>query len=158
MGASDVVAVDVSEEKLAMARRAGATHTFLSGADIPANLLCDTIIEAAGHPSSINMAVKMAAPSGHVVFIGIPVAEVTLDNKTFQHFLRQEVSLHGSWNSFGAPYPGPQWTVTLEKLGSGALEWEFMITHDLDLAELPGMFEKFRTDRSMFFSKVMFRP
>ena len=33
-----------------------------------------------------------------------------------------------------------------------------MITHDLDLAELPGMFEKFRTDRSMFFSKVMFRP
>ncbi|OBZ94967.1 alcohol dehydrogenase [Pararhizobium polonicum] len=158
MGATEVVAVDVSEEKLAMAREAGATHTLLSGADVPAALLCDTIVEAAGHPSSINMAARMAAPGGHVVFIGIPVGDVSFENKTFQHFLRQEISLHGSWNSFGAPYPGPQWTVTLDKLGSGELKWEFMITHDLDLAELPAMFEKFRTDRSMFFSKVMFRP
>lgn len=67
------------------------------------------------------------------------------------------MSLHGSWNSFGAPYPGDQWTVTLEKLASGDLKWEFMISHDLDLAELPAMFEAFK-DRNTFFSKVMFRP
>ena len=30
MGCSEVVAVDISEEKLAQAREAGATHTFLS--------------------------------------------------------------------------------------------------------------------------------
>ncbi|MCK4207164.1 galactitol-1-phosphate 5-dehydrogenase [Brucella pituitosa] len=158
MGASEVVAIDVSKEKLDLAREAGATHTFLPGEDIPDSLLSDIIVEAAGHPSSINAAVKLAAPGGHVVFIGIPVSDVTLDNMTFQHFLRQEISLHGSWNSFGAPYPGPQWTVTLDKLGSGDLKWEFMISHDLDLSELPTMFEKFKSDKSMFFSKVMFRP
>src|SRR5690606_11059304 len=128
------------------------------GAEPGKELLCDIIIEAAGHPSSINQAGRLAAPSGHVAFIGIPVGDVTLDNKTFQHFLRQEVSLHGSWNSFGAPFPGPQWTVSLEKLGSGELKWEFMITHDLDLSELPAMFARFRDDRSLFFSKVLFRP
>ncbi|GGB04345.1 galactitol-1-phosphate 5-dehydrogenase [Brucella endophytica] len=158
MGATEVVAVDLSERKLELAREAGATHTFLSGTDVPSSLLCDTIVEAAGHPSSINMAVKMSAPGGHVVFIGIPVGEIALENKTFQHFLRQEISLHGSWNSFGSPYPGPQWTVTLDKLGSGELKWEFMISHDLDLAELPSMFDKFKNDKSMFFSKVIFRP
>ncbi|MFD1200050.1 galactitol-1-phosphate 5-dehydrogenase [Brucella gallinifaecis] len=158
MGASEVVAIDVSQQKLDLAREAGATHTFLPGEEIPADLLCEIIVEAAGHPSSINAAVKLAAPGGHVVFIGIPVSDVTLDNKTFQHFLRQEISLHGSWNSFGAPYPGPQWTVALDKLGAGDLKWEFMISHDLDLAELPEMFEKFKSDKSMFFSKVMFRP
>lgn len=158
MGANEVVAVDVSERKLELAREAGATHTFLSGQAVPAELGCNTIVEAAGHPSSINAAVRMTAPGGHVVFIGIPVGDVALDNKTFQHVLRQEVSLHGSWNSFGAPFPGPQWTVTLDKLGSGDLKWEFMISHDLDLAELPGIFDRFRTDRDMFFSKVMFRP
>lgn len=157
MGAREVVAVDVSEKKLALAREAGATHTFLSSDAAAADLPCDLIIEAAGHPSSINLAVRMAAPGGHVVFIGIPVGDVSLELKAFQHFLRQEVSLHGSWNSFGAPYPGDQWTVTLDKLASGDLKWEFMISHDLDLAELPAMFEAFK-DRSTFFSKVMFRP
>jgi len=158
MGASEVVAIDVSQKKLDLAREAGANYTFLPGEDIPSDLLCDIIVEAAGHPSSINAAVRLAAPGGHVVFIGIPVSDVTLETKTFQHFLRQEISLHGSWNSFGAPYPGPQWTVTLDKLGTGDLKWEFMISHDLDLSELPGMFEKFKSDKSLFFSKVMFRP
>lgn len=158
MGASEVVAIDVSQKKLDLAREAGASHTFLPEEDIPADLLSDIIVEAAGHPSSINAAVKLAAPGGHVVFIGIPVSDVTLETKTFQHFLRQEISLHGSWNSFGAPYPGPQWTVTLDKLGTGDLKWEFMISHDLDLSELPGMFDKFKSDKTLFFSKVMFRP
>ena len=157
MGCRDIVAVDVSERKLEQAREAGASHTFLVTGEIPKDLKCDLIVEAAGHPSSINVAVNLAAPGGHVVFIGIPVGEVALANPTFQHFLRQEVSLHGAWNSFGAPYPGPQWTVTLENLSSGALRWEFMITHELGLDELPAMFGKIKAGGE-FFSKIMFRP
>lgn len=158
MGAREVVAIDVSEDKLAQARQAGATHTFLAGQDIPQALLSDIIVEAAGHPSSINTAALLAAPGGHVVFIGIPVGDVALQNKTFQHFLRQEVSLHGSWNSFGAPYPGPQWVVTLDKLASGALKWDFMISHELTLEELPAIFARLKSEKGMFFSKIMFRP
>jgi L-iditol 2-dehydrogenase len=157
MGCTEVVAVDVSERKLEQAREAGATHTFLVTEAPPAGLTCDLIVEAAGHPSSINLAAKLAGPGGHVVFIGIPVSDVPLENKTFQHFLRQEISLHGAWNSFGAPFPGKQWTVALESLASGALKWEFMITHELELEALPGMFETFR-GKNDFFSKVMFRP
>ena len=157
MGAADIVAIDISEEKLAMAREAGATHTFLSTATLPDGLGCDIIVEAAGHPTSINAAVRLAAPGGHVVFIGIPVADVTLENKTFAHVLRQEITLHGAWNSFGSPFPGPQWTVTLDKLGSGELKWEFMISHELGLEALPDTFAMF-AKRNEFFSKVMFRP
>jgi len=158
MGASEVVAIDVSEEKLELARQAGATHSFLSGTDLPATLQADIIVEAAGHPGSINAAIKLAAPGGHIVFIGIPVGEVPIDNATFQHFLRQEISLHGSWNSFGAPFPGPQWEVTLAKLASGELKWEFMISHELELEELPAIFDRLKNDRNFFFSKIMFRP
>jgi len=157
MGCTEVVAIDISEEKLAQAREAGADQTFLITDQIPADVKCDIIVEAAGHNSSINVAAKLAAPGGHVVFIGIPVGDITLENKTFQHFLRQEVSLHGAWNSFGAPYPGKQWTVTLDTLASGRLKWEFMITHELGLEALPDMFEKIK-NRSEFFSKIMFRP
>jgi len=154
LGADEVVAVDVSEEKLEMARAAGATHTFLVGDPVDDSLLCDLIVDAAGHPSSINRAARMAAPGGSVVFIGIPVGEVTLTNATFQHFLRQEVSLHGSWNCYGAPFPGKQWSVALDKLASGALRWEFMVTHKIDIAELPALFETLK-DRSVFFSKII---
>jgi L-iditol 2-dehydrogenase len=157
MGGRDVVAIDVSEEKLQQARAAGATHTFLSTNTLPAKLRCDLIVEAAGHTTSINMAVKLAAPGGNIVFIGIPAADVALENRTFNHFLRQEISLHGAWNSFGAPFPGDQWTVALDNLARGKLRWEFMITHELALEELPDMFQKIK-EKSVFFSKVMFRP
>lgn len=157
MGASEIIAVDVSEEKLALARQAGASICILSK-DLDANKArADVVIEAVGFDQTINAAVMLAGPGGHVTFIGIPVPDVTLANKTFQYFLRQEISLHGSWNSFGAPFPGPQWTTTIEKFASGALKWEFMISHDLDLAELPGIFKRFAA-RDIHFSKVLFHP
>ncbi|HEX2017561.1 MAG TPA: galactitol-1-phosphate 5-dehydrogenase [Aurantimonas sp.] len=157
MGASEVIAVDVSEEKLELAREAGASICILSAALAQADARADVVIEAVGIDATINSAVMLAGPGGHVTFIGIPVPDVTLDNKTFQHFLRQEISLHGSWNSFGPPFPGPQWTTTLEKFGTGELKWEFMISHDLDLSELPGIFDRFAR-RDIHFSKVLFRP
>jgi L-iditol 2-dehydrogenase len=157
MGASEVIAVDVSEAKLELAREAGASTLILSRELADRRAQADVVIEAVGIDSTINAAVLLAGPGGHVTFIGIPVPDVKLENKTFQHLLRQEISLHGSWNSFGAPFPGPQWTTTLEKLGTGELRWEFMISHDLDLADLPGIFRHFEA-RDIHFSKVLFRP
>jgi L-iditol 2-dehydrogenase len=157
MGCREIVAVDISGQKLDQAREAGATHVYLATDDIPPSMTCNVIVEAAGHASSINLAVRLAAPGGHVSFIGIPTGDVMLESSAFHHFLRQEVSLHGAWNSFGAPFPGRQWSVALENLASGALRWEFMITHELDLDELPGMFRKLR-QKNEFFAKIMFKP
>lgn len=157
MGASEVVAVDVSEAKLDLAREAGATVTVLSDQVTAATPRADVVIEAVGIDATINAAVMLGGPGAHVTFIGIPVPDVRLANATFQHLLRQEISLHGSWNSFGAPFPGPQWTTTLEKFGTGELKWAFMISHDLDLAELPDIFRRFDA-KDLHFSKVLFRP
>lgn len=157
LGATEVAAIDVSERKLELAREAGATHTFLSGDDKAAGFSADLVIEGAGVPSTINLAVRMAGPGGHVVFIGIPTRDITLDLATFGHMLRQESSLHGSWNSFGAPFPGPQWTVALDKLASGELRWDFIISHELDLGELAGMFDRIKAGGE-FFSKIMVHP
>jgi L-iditol 2-dehydrogenase len=101
--------------------------------------------------------VSLAGPGAHVSFIGIPVPDVTFDNAVFQAFLRQEVSLHGSWNSFGAPFPGKQWSETVAALSDGRLKWEFLISHDLDLAELPKIFDQYKAG-TLSYSKVMFRP
>lgn len=157
MGASQVIAIDISESKLERARQAGASTLALSDQVQTLQGRADLVVEAVGADATINAAISLAAPGGHVSFIGIPVPDVTMSNQTYQSFLRQEVSLHGVWNSFGAPFPGPQWSTTIEKLGTGELKWEFMISHDLDLRELPEVFRQFDA-RTIEFSKVLFRP
>lgn len=157
MGAKDIIAIDIADEKLAMAREAGATLTLLSGGPDAHLPRCQLVIEAAGHPSSINQAVQLAKAGGHVVFIGIPTTDVPITTATFSHFLRQEISLHGAWNSFSAPFPGDEWTASIDKLASGELQWKFMITHDLPLADLPDMFKRY-AERKEIAAKVIFRP
>jgi L-iditol 2-dehydrogenase len=157
MGAKDIIAIDIAEEKLAMAREAGATHSLLSGSSDAELPRCQLVIEAAGHPSSFTQAVQLAKAGGHVVFIGIPTTDVPITTATFSYFLRQEISLHGAWNSFSAPFPGDEWTASIDKLASGELQWKFMITHDLPLSELPDMFKRY-AERKEIAAKVIFRP
>jgi len=158
-GATSVLAVDLNEEKAQMALKAGATLTASSAdqALSQAGRGFDVVIESAGAVASIALAVRLAARKGEVAFIGIPNRPVEFDKDTFSHFLRFEISLHGCWNSFSAPFPGLEWQQSAEKLSSGELKWEFMITHELGLEELPKMMKDL-ADRTVFSSKVLFLP
>ncbi|MCW5237307.1 galactitol-1-phosphate 5-dehydrogenase [Verminephrobacter eiseniae] len=157
LGAKDIIGVDIDPRKLAMAREAGATHTRLVSEPMDDLPKCHLIIEAAGHPTAINQAIRMAAPGGSVVCIGIPAGDIVVESVTFSHLLRQEVTLAGAWNSFGTPFPGEEWVVSLAKLASGELKWKFMVTHDLPLEDLGTMFENFAQKKESA-AKVLFRP
>ncbi|MCW8198853.1 galactitol-1-phosphate 5-dehydrogenase [Verminephrobacter aporrectodeae subsp. tuberculatae] len=157
LGARDVIGVDIDPKKLTLARQAGATHTVRSGEPIDGLPPCDLVIEAAGQPTAINQAIRMAAPGGMVVCIGIPAGDVALEGASFNHLLRQEITLTGAWNSFGTPFPGQEWVVSLAKLASGELQWRFMVTHDLPLAALKSLFQSFAQKKEAA-AKVLFRP
>lgn len=75
----------------------------------------------------------------------------------FEHFLRREVTLLGAWNSFSAPFPGAEWRTTIDKLASGELAWEFMVTHDRPIDRVPETMQMLG-ERSEFSSKIIFRP
>jgi L-iditol 2-dehydrogenase len=158
-GASQIVTIDLSEEKSAMAIEAGATHAVQSHAEAKAlaGRGFDIVLESAGVAVTADLAANLAGPHGHAVFVGIPHAPVELSKETWNQFLRLEVTLHGSWNSSSAPFPGEEWRTAADKLANGELQWEFMITHELPLAELPAMMTKLG-ERSEFSSKVIFVP
>lgn len=158
-GAEQIVAVDLSEEKAAMARDAGATHAVQGVEEARAlgGRGFDVVLESAGVPATADMAANLTGPHGHAVFVGIPHAPVTLDKDTFNKFMRLETSLHGSWNSFSAPFPGDEWHTAAAMMAEGKLKWEFMITHELPLSDLPGMMQQLG-DRAIFSSKVLFLP
>jgi L-iditol 2-dehydrogenase len=158
-GASQIVAIDLSDEKSKMALQAGADHAERDRdaalAHAPDGF--DVVLESAGVPATVDMAVSMAARHGHVTFVGIPNAAVTLAEATFNRFLRFEISLHGAWNSFSAPFPGEEWTNSAHFLSRGDLRWEFMITHEAGLEQVSALIPAMG-ERSIFSSKVLFMP
>lgn len=158
-GASDVLAVDLNERKLAQASEAGAGHATTSAEEARdlAGDGYDVVIESAGTPATADLAAALCARHGEAVFIGIPHAPVEFAKSTFNDFLRREVSLHGAWNSFSAPFPGDEWRAAADAFASGALRWKFMITHELGLDALPETMRRLG-ERSVFSSKVLFLP
>lgn len=160
LGAREVLAVDVSVEKAEMAREAGADLTAVNDEEAIGHAGAegfDVVIESAGVPATIALATALAARHGEAAFIGIPHKPVELDKATFSHFLRREISLHGSWNSFSAPFPGREWVESAAAFADGRLRWEFMITHELGLDALPETMKQLG-ERSIFSSKVLFLP
>lgn len=159
LGAGEVLSLDVSEEKAAMARQAGADLTAITAESAldQAGKGFDVIIETAGVPPTIALTPNLLARHGHASFIGIPHNPIEFDKKTFSNFLRREASLHGSWNSFSAPFPGKEWTDSADRLADGSLGWEFMITHQLGLDQVPTVMKQLG-ERSIHSSKILFMP
>jgi L-iditol 2-dehydrogenase len=158
-GADRVVAIDISVDKQQMMLEAGAAHAVTSREEAlavcPAGF--DVVVESAGSPVTADLAAALCAPHGEAVFIGIPHAPVELRKETYDRFLRQEVTLRGSWNSFSAPFPGAEWRTVAAKMADGSLGWEFMISHRLGLEDLPTTIQALG-DRSIVSSKVLFEP
>lgn len=102
-GAS-VIAVDLEDEKLALARRAGARETINSRTEnLTGRVLeltdgegADVVIEAVGSPPTFLAAIDAAAFTGRVVYIGYSKAPVAYETK---HFVLKELDILGSRNA-----------------------------------------------------------
>ena len=100
MRGADVIAVDVDDEKLALAARLGATHGINSKTeDVHARLMeltggsgPDVVIEAVGSPVTYVMAVDEVAFTGRVVCIGYAKNEVAFQTK---YFVQKELNICG---------------------------------------------------------------
>lgn len=99
-----VIAVDLDDEKLALAKRIGADYTINSKTEnlherlqvITNGLGPDVVIEAVGSPATYIMAVNEVAFTGRVVCIGYAKSEVTFQTK---YFVQKELDIRGSRNA-----------------------------------------------------------
>jgi threonine dehydrogenase-like Zn-dependent dehydrogenase len=104
-----VIAVDLDDEKLALAKQAGAQLTINSKTepvhqrleDMTAGLGPDVVIEAVGVPETYRLAVEEVAHTGRVVYIGWTKEPVSYETKLFVH---KELDILGSRNSL-AEFP-----------------------------------------------------
>ncbi|NDW19650.1 sorbitol dehydrogenase [Dysgonomonas sp. 216] len=99
-----VIAVDMDNEKLDLAKRLGATYTINSKTedvharliDITGNNGPDVIIEAVGAPTTYQMAINEVAFTGRVVCIGYAKTEIAFETK---YFVMKELDIRGSRNA-----------------------------------------------------------
>ncbi|MFC2081131.1 zinc-binding alcohol dehydrogenase family protein [Bacteroidota bacterium] len=99
-----VIAVDIDDQKLELARRLGAKYTINSGNTDLHEMLTeitdadgpDVVIEAAGNPVTYLAAVDEVAFTGRVVCIGYSAQEVAFATKLF---VQKELDIMGSRNA-----------------------------------------------------------
>ena len=104
-----VVAADIDDGKLALARRMGATHTVNSRTEdvharlqeLTASFGPDVVIEAVGSVPTYQMAVSEAAFTGRVVCIGYAKADVSFQTKLF---VQKELDIRGSRNALPSDF------------------------------------------------------
>jgi L-iditol 2-dehydrogenase len=107
-GCANIVALDVAADKLATARKCGATTALAADGAALEKILgltegagADVVLEAVGLPATVELAVRAARKGGRVVLVGnvTPTVELPL-----QWTVTRELTLFGSCASAGE-YP-----------------------------------------------------
>ena len=99
---AQVIAADIDDDKLDLARLLGATHTLNTlkpnAAIVPEP---DVVVEAVGCAPTYRMAVDKVAFTGRVVCIGYAKQDISL---TTQLFVKKELDIRGSRNATPADF------------------------------------------------------
>jgi len=108
-GAGEVIAVGAPDDRLAFARRMGATHTQSLSMDAPARIDevralsggrgADVVIEASGAPEAVSNALDMVRDGGRVIVCGHYTDNGPVELHPHWQINRKHVELRGCWGS-----------------------------------------------------------
>jgi S-(hydroxymethyl)glutathione dehydrogenase / alcohol dehydrogenase len=135
--AHPIVAVDLHESRLALARQLGATHTIDASAtnteSAVSGLLgaggADVCIDNTGNPRVIEAAVRLTGPRGRTVLVGVPAAGQDVSLHTLQfHFGKRLTGSHG-----GEAQPATDIPRLAKLFDAGRLELQPLITEVVGL-------------------------
>ena len=104
-----VVAADLDDEKLSLAKEMGASYTINTKTDdvhqrlldITGGFGPDVVIEAVGSVATYQMAVDEVAFTGRVICIGYAKSEVSFQTK---YFVQKELDIRGSRNAMPSDF------------------------------------------------------
>jgi S-(hydroxymethyl)glutathione dehydrogenase / alcohol dehydrogenase len=147
--AASIIAIDLREDKLALARRVGATHTINGATSDPVAAVreltrgrgVDFAFEAIGAPAAIEQAADLLASAGTLVIVGQTPegARVRLDPFRISD---RELRIIGS--NYGSCRPSIDFPRILELDRRGLLDLEALITDRIKLAAVNDAFAAMR--------------
>ena len=156
-GASRIIAVDLADNRLALARELGATDTLRSDLmEVPAEVArltggngADVALEVVGVSATLNLAIGSVRRGGCVVLVGNLAAKTDFP---LQAVVTRELTLHGTCGSAGE-YP-----LCLDLIARGVIRVEPMISAVAPLVDGAAWFEKLSAKDGAIFMKVILAP
>ncbi len=148
------IAIDLDEEKLEIARAAGATDLIHSKrdnlreklAEITGGLGPDVIIEAIGLPETFRASVEEVAFTGRVVYIGYAKQPVAYETKLF---VQKELDILGSRNALPDDF-----REVIAMLEAGRFPVDRAVSAIVGLDEAPGILARWSESPALF-TKIM---
>ncbi|GAB3267292.1 MDR/zinc-dependent alcohol dehydrogenase-like family protein [Arthrobacter pigmenti] len=137
-GAERIIAVDIDDEKLELARRMGATDTVNSKNEDPNEVIraltdghgVDVAFEAFGSAATVRTAVELVDDGGKVVLVGIAPAGVEAQIN-IAHLVRRKIQIRGSYGARASQdMPG-----VLELVAEGRLRLDDLVTDTYSFAD-----------------------
>jgi Zn-dependent alcohol dehydrogenase len=147
-GARQIVAVDLSDDKLAFATKLGATHTVNAGSADAANEIkrisgggVDVAFEMAGAVAALELAYAATARGGTTVTAGLPHPDKRMSLSPLA-LVAEERTLKGSYVGSSAPQRDVPRMIALFR--AGRLPVDQLLTHRLSLSDINEGFDRLR--------------
>lgn len=153
-GAAKVVVFDISDYRLELGKRLGATAGINTSQDgymeqamqITEGKGFDYVFETAGNTITMKMAFELAGNKAQVCFVGTPTKELQFSVSEWENMNRKEFMLTGSWMSYSAPFPGDEWKRVAYYFKTGELKFDdSFIFKKVPLSKIADAFEMFKT-------------
>ena len=146
-GARTIIAVDIDDRKLELAKQFGATHTVNSRNTDPVEAIreatdgfgADVVIEAIGRPDTYEQAFFARDLAGTVVLVGVPSPDMRLDLPLVEFFGRGG-ALKSSW--YGDCLPSRDFPMLIDLYLQGRLPLDQFVTEKIGVGDVEAAFEK----------------
>ena len=146
-GATTIIAVDVDDRKLELAKKFGATHTVNSKNTDPVEAIreltggfgADVVVEAVGRPETYEQAFYARDLAGRVVLVGVPTPEKEVTLPMIEIFGRGG-SLKSSW--YGDCLPSRDFPMLVELYKQGRFDLDAFVTERIGIDDVEKAFDK----------------
>lgn len=125
-GATDITITDLSEERLGIASRIGATRTINVSSEAPDKASFDCFIDASGAERAIVGGVEALDKSGVAVLVGLGSESATLP---ISHIMDNEIVLTGVYRYANT------WPISIDLVETGVIDLDQLVTSRFPLAE-----------------------
>jgi S-(hydroxymethyl)glutathione dehydrogenase / alcohol dehydrogenase len=150
-GAGEIIAIDMNETKLQLARDFGATATINASEGDPVSGVmgmtgergADVAFEVIGLQQTIEQSVNMTRRGGETVLVGVPRMDVMLQIPAFLGLVLQSKVVKGCW--YGSANTHTDVPKLVELYKKGDLKLDELISRTIKLDEVNEAFEAMKT-------------
>src|SRR6266568_6634928 len=150
-GAGEIIAIDMNETKLQMAKEFGATATINASQGDPVSQVmsmtdergADVAFEVIGLEKTIDQAITMTRRGGQAILVGVPRMDVMVTIPAFLGIVLQEKTIKGCW--YGSSNVQKDVPKLVDLYKKGELKLDELISREISLEQVNEAFEAMKT-------------